>query len=160
MIVRFIVEALSDVAIVKQVIHDPEGIVAQFLGYRPQGQDVLRVGYARVIGNGHTKFESFLPDMAAKRLQGSAALISRGTWYHFSTAEANAGDSAMSWRIVLPSGPYNQITERGDQAMSAITNIAHGLRFPEGPIAMLDGAVVLVEIERQTLSCVHPNGEV
>src|SRR4029453_3779157 len=116
--------------------------------------------YAPVIGNGHTKFHRFLPDMAAKRLQGSAALISRSTWYHFSTAEANTGDSAMSWRIVLPSGPYNPLTERGDQAMSAITTIAHGLRFPEGPIAMLDGAVVLVEIERQTLSRVHPNGEV
>ena len=44
--------------------------------------------------------------------------------------------------------------------MAAITTIAHGLRFPEGPIAMPDGSVVLVEIERQTLSRVHPNGEV
>ena len=44
--------------------------------------------------------------------------------------------------------------------MAAITTIAHGLRFPEGPIAMPDGSVVLVEIERQTLSRVHPSGEV
>ena len=44
--------------------------------------------------------------------------------------------------------------------MAAITTIAHGLRFPEGPIAMPDGSVVLVEIERQTLSRVRPNGEV
>jgi gluconolactonase len=44
--------------------------------------------------------------------------------------------------------------------MAAITTIARGLRFPEGPIAMPDGSVVLVEIERQTLSRVHPNGEV
>ena len=65
MIVRFIVEALSDVAIVKQVIHDPEGIVAQLLGYRPQGQDMLWIFYAPVIGNGHTKFHRFLPRMAA-----------------------------------------------------------------------------------------------
>lgn len=36
--------------------------------------------------------------------------------------------------------------------MDAITEIAHGLRFPEGPVAMPDGSVVLVEIERQTLS--------
>ena len=44
--------------------------------------------------------------------------------------------------------------------MAAITTIARGLRFPEGPIAMPDGSVVLVEIERQTLSRVRPNGEV
>ena len=35
--------------------------------------------------------------------------------------------------------------------------IATGLRFPEGPIAMPDGTVVLVEIERGTLSRVAPD---
>ena len=35
-----------------------------------------------------------------------------------------------------------------------------GLRFPEGPIAMPDGSVLLVEIERQTLSRVDPQGRV
>ena len=29
--------------------------------------------------------------------------------------------------------------------------LATGLRFPEGPVAMPDGSVLLVEIERQTL---------
>lgn len=38
--------------------------------------------------------------------------------------------------------------------------IAEGLRFPEGPIAMPDGSVVLVEIERGTLSRVSPDGAV
>ncbi len=38
--------------------------------------------------------------------------------------------------------------------------IADGLRFPEGPIAMADGSVLLVEIERGTLSRVHPDGGV
>ena len=38
--------------------------------------------------------------------------------------------------------------------------IAKGLRFPEGPIAMPDGTIVLVEIERQTLSRVHPDGRI
>jgi gluconolactonase len=42
----------------------------------------------------------------------------------------------------------------------AITRIASGLRFPEGPIAMPDGSVILVEIERQTLSRVMPDGRV
>jgi gluconolactonase len=40
------------------------------------------------------------------------------------------------------------------------TQIASGLRFPEGPVAMPDGSVILVEIERQTLSRVTPDGRV
>ncbi len=38
--------------------------------------------------------------------------------------------------------------------------IARGLRFPEGPIAMPDGSVVLVEIGRGTLTRVKSNGAV
>ncbi len=38
--------------------------------------------------------------------------------------------------------------------------ITTGLRFPEGPIAMPDGSVLLVEIERETLSRVLPDGSV
>ena len=41
-----------------------------------------------------------------------------------------------------------------------ITHIASGLRFPEGPVAMPDGSVILVEIERRTLSRVTPDGTV
>ncbi len=42
----------------------------------------------------------------------------------------------------------------------ALKQIASGLRFPEGPVAMSDGSVVLVEIERRTLSRVTPDGKV
>jgi len=38
--------------------------------------------------------------------------------------------------------------------------VASGLRFPEGPVAMPDGSVILVEIERQSLSRVTPDGRV
>ncbi|MGC6534082.1 MAG: SMP-30/gluconolactonase/LRE family protein [Parvibaculales bacterium] len=38
--------------------------------------------------------------------------------------------------------------------------IAVGLKFPEGPIAMPDGSVILVEIARGTLSRVTPSGKV
>jgi gluconolactonase len=38
--------------------------------------------------------------------------------------------------------------------------VASGLDFPEGPIAMPDGSVVLVEIKRGTLSRVHPDGSI
>jgi gluconolactonase len=37
--------------------------------------------------------------------------------------------------------------------------VASGLRFPEGPVAMPDGSVILVEIARQTLSRVAPDGK-
>jgi gluconolactonase len=36
--------------------------------------------------------------------------------------------------------------------------IAEGLQFPEGPIAMADGSILLVEIKRQTLTRVTPDG--
>ena len=42
--------------------------------------------------------------------------------------------------------------------MSDLRVIATGLRFPEGPVAMKDGSIVLVEIERQTVTRVHPDG--
>jgi gluconolactonase len=38
--------------------------------------------------------------------------------------------------------------------------MATGLRFPEGPVAMPDGSVILVEIERGTLSRVTPDGRI
>ncbi len=41
-----------------------------------------------------------------------------------------------------------------------IREITRGLRYPEGPIAMPDGSVVLVEIERRTLSRVMPDGRI
>ncbi len=42
----------------------------------------------------------------------------------------------------------------------AFRQIASGLQFPEGPVAMPDGSVLLVEIARQTLSRVRPDGTV
>jgi gluconolactonase len=50
------------------------------------------------------------------------------------------------------------------QAMSSaapvIRTVASGLRFPEGPVARLDGSVLLVEIAKGTLTRVLPDGEV
>ncbi|MDH4075645.1 MAG: SMP-30/gluconolactonase/LRE family protein [Acidimicrobiia bacterium] len=42
----------------------------------------------------------------------------------------------------------------------AMETVATGLRFPEGPVAMGDGSVLVVEIERGTLSRVAPDGAV
>jgi gluconolactonase len=44
--------------------------------------------------------------------------------------------------------------------MSEQRVVATGLCFPEGPVAVSDGSIVLVEIERQTLSQVRPDGTV
>ena len=40
------------------------------------------------------------------------------------------------------------------------TLLAEGLEFPEGPIWMADGSVIVVEIKRGTLSRVGPDGSV
>ena len=47
-----------------------------------------------------------------------------------------------------------------ETAGPALTTITSELRFPEGPIAMEDGSVVLVEIARGTLSRVQPDGTI
>ena len=44
--------------------------------------------------------------------------------------------------------------------MSEMSTVASGLQFPEGPIALPDGSVILVEIARGTLSRVLPNGTI
>ena len=40
-----------------------------------------------------------------------------------------------------------------------IREIASGLRFPEGPVAMEDGSVIICEIEAGRLTRIKPNGE-
>ena len=47
-----------------------------------------------------------------------------------------------------------------NQANPELKVIASGLRFPEGPIALSDGSIILVEMERGTLSRVSPDGKV
>ncbi|WP_210490244.1 SMP-30/gluconolactonase/LRE family protein [Microvirga antarctica] len=42
--------------------------------------------------------------------------------------------------------------------MVACTTIAEGLRFPEGPIVLKDGTILLVEIEARTLLRIGPDG--
>jgi gluconolactonase len=44
--------------------------------------------------------------------------------------------------------------------MAELREIASGLQFPEGPIALPDGSVLLVEIKRGTLSRVSPDGTI
>lgn len=48
----------------------------------------------------------------------------------------------------------------GGSATPKLTELAAGLRFPEGPVFMADGSVALVEIERQTLTRIYPDGRI
>ena len=43
--------------------------------------------------------------------------------------------------------------------MRSLQAIAEDLQFPEGPIAMPDGSIILVEIARGTLTRVHKTGK-
>ena len=42
--------------------------------------------------------------------------------------------------------------------MAEMRTITTGLRFPEGPVAMPDGSVIVVEIESGQITRVHPDG--
>lgn len=42
--------------------------------------------------------------------------------------------------------------------MSVFKELARGLRFPEGPIVLADGSILVVEIERATLTRIGPAG--
>jgi gluconolactonase len=44
--------------------------------------------------------------------------------------------------------------------MAELREIAHGLRFPEGPVALPDGSVLVVEVRGGALSRVGPDGSV
>ncbi len=44
--------------------------------------------------------------------------------------------------------------------MAELIEVASGLEFPEGPVWMPDGSVLVVEIKRGTLSRVEPDGTV
>jgi gluconolactonase len=44
--------------------------------------------------------------------------------------------------------------------MTELTEITSGLQFPEGPVALDDGGILVVELGRGTLSRVHPDGRI
>src|SRR4051812_33618522 len=43
-------------------------------------------------------------------------------------------------------------------SMSDMTLVTDGLNFPEGPVALRDGRVVVVEIQSGTITAVSPDG--
>ncbi len=53
MIVGLVIEAFPDVAAVQQMVHDPDGVVAQRFGQWPHGQDLPGISDTPVIRNRH-----------------------------------------------------------------------------------------------------------
>jgi hypothetical protein len=59
---------------------------------------------------------------------------------------------ADPWRAVPLPATVGAVDDLADHRV-----VAAGLEFPEGPVAMRDGSVVLVECKRGTLSLVSPD---
>src|SRR4029453_18970115 len=63
-------------------------------------------------------------------------------------------------RFSLPRQAQAQLQGQvGGSMTTPHKEITSGLKFPEGPVAMPDGSVILVEIARQTLTRVMPDGK-
>jgi len=61
--------------------------------------------------------------------------------------------------VLDSAGRHRQAAEkRQESEMTQLTTVATGLRFPEGPVAMPDGSVILVEIEAGRITRVKPDG--
>src|SRR5687768_816555 len=68
------------------------------------------------------------------------------------------GSTGTTLRRVVPR--TGSAGRRPRVELRAMREICRGLRFPEGPVAMPDGSVLLVEIARGTLTRVEPDGRV
>ena len=73
-----------------------------------------------------------------------------------SRVPASAMPEAMPRLRVVPCRP-EAIPSR---PLTDVTLLASGLHFPEGPVWLSDGSVLVTEIERGTLTRVGPDGEV
>src|SRR3954466_14152053 len=56
--------------------------------------------------------------------------------------------------------PVKRVVMFGFMSEPTTTDVATGLQFPEGPVAMPDGTVLCVELKRGTVDRVHPDGTV
>lgn len=71
----------------------------------------------------------------------------------------NAALPRLSRRAVMALGSVAAVAPRLAWGEAGVREVAHGLRFPEGPVALADGGVLLVEIARGALSQVSASGE-
>ncbi len=75
--------------------------------------------------------------------------------------EAGVGPSRRGFLALAAGTAATALFTASDAVLAASPGpqlVAEGLQFPEGPIAMADGSVVLVEIRARTLSRIAPTG--
>lgn len=65
--------------------------------------------------------------------------------------------TGVNWNYPPPT-VYRDYTMIVEREPTRLRTVAQGLRFPEGPVAMADGSVVLVEIAAGRVTRVHPDG--
>ena len=71
-----------------------------------------------------------------------------------------AGLAGPAFAVEPVTPPRAMLPPLVDKPALPWTIVASGLKFPEGPIAMEDGSLLFVEIERQTVSRLTPAGKV
>src|SRR5262249_14285656 len=76
----------------------------------------------------------------------------------FTGPQAGVGSLREPERGSLFSTFVTRYKEKGGKYMPQMREITSGLQFPEGPVAMDDGSVLVVEVTRGTLTGVRPNG--
>src|SRR5262249_22540566 len=123
-----------------------------------------QLGHGARAGGSDNRLESALHGDAARRRRRLGAHVPRRGERadHVPVSRALARAAA---RVRAGAEPARaEVNRRPGGHVKTITptikQIAAGLRFPEGPVAMSDGSVVLVEIERRTLSRVTPDGKI
>ena len=67
MVIGLVVQPFPDVAVVKEMIHHPDRVIAQFLGQRPESQDLLHILQAPVIGDGNAELHKLTSGLAGFR---------------------------------------------------------------------------------------------
>src|SRR5262249_10149329 len=70
------------------------------------------------------------------------------------------GTRRLRDRRVPPPARHRRSAAGGHRMSAALRGVGPGLQFPEGPVALPDGGVLVVEIRRGTLSRVAPDGTV
>jgi gluconolactonase len=65
---------------------------------------------------------------------------------------------AEAWPAKVVRNTGDTTGQTGDSELASYKILAEGLQFPEGPVACRDGSVLLVEIERKTVTRVSPDG--
>src|SRR5215469_12282607 len=71
----------------------------------------------------------------------------------------DARRTAFRFRNVESQGSILMIHEIDERSQATFREIASGLAFPEGPVAMEDRSLLVVEVAAGRITCVKPDGK-